>query len=129
MWLACWANVRTPLNSPLEGAKLNLSAGIASTSGTTSRSAPRNAPSSVLLRAAESAANAPVKVKTNSDADRIADLILTSCLLDEVASITVAFPRGPCRVLADLPGCCKDERRRADSRAGTTPGCGVRLSA
>src|SRR5689334_7191927 len=48
MWRACCENVLTVLNSPPVGAKLNLSAGMASTSETISRSAPRRLDSSTL---------------------------------------------------------------------------------
>src|SRR5580704_14602053 len=49
MCLTCCANVRTPLNSPWVGAKLNLSSGMASAPETTSDSPPL----SDLFRTAE----------------------------------------------------------------------------
>src|ERR1700730_1041379 len=55
--LACCAKVRTPLNSPIVGAKSNFPPGIASASSTISRSALRNRPSNVCPRLGESAAN------------------------------------------------------------------------
>src|ERR1700682_1439185 len=64
MCLTCRANVRTPLNSPLVGAKLYLAAGMSSARGTISRSAVRNWPSSVWPMLGASAAEAAAASKT-----------------------------------------------------------------
>src|SRR5579864_3434414 len=64
MCLTCRAYVRTPLNSPLVGAKLYLSAGRASARGTISRSAVRNWVSRVWPIEGASAAKADAANKT-----------------------------------------------------------------